>query len=390
MRKTNATAPIHETKLPSRLIRAWQDTVIQTARLKGVERDSTDKAKLEQIIRQEHHNVRQLWEAFTTEREMLPRYLLDPKKQTTAYLLGFHLPNAARVWNLFSRLHQRYDFQELMHNHHAINLCDLGCGTGSMGHAVTAFLGLKHPAKTVEVGLIDQQGPFLDAARLGYKNLEFTSQIKSKKGSLEQSLTMLAKNLPNNKLNIILLGYVWNELSRNPKAQRSMLELLAQQTPKDTMIVILEPANQYISRAAMELRDQLVSLDYQSLYPCIHSSPCPMLLRPKDWCYSETSWDLPVALKKLDRSININRERLRYTGHVLASPSVTAKLRQRFPKGAYPIVGLPTMKGRESHHFEYLICQKDKLEKYPRTITAKRTLQRGALLFTNPLTTKKT
>lgn len=387
MKKTNATARNHETKLPHHLVKAWLDTVMQTARLKGFDRSSPDRDKLQQILRQEHQSVLKLWEAFTTDRDQLPRYLLDPKKQTTAYLLGFHLPNAARIWSLLTRLSQRYDIDKLISGR-VLNISDLGCGTGSMGQSLASFLKLKDPKATVDISIIDQQGAFLDATRLGYKNLNFTGNIRSKRAALEQSFPTIRQGMKDDQLNIILLGYVWNELSRNPKAQKGLIDLISQQSGKDTIILLMEPANQYLSRAAMELRDQLLATGFQSIYPCLHSKPCPMLERTKDWCYSETSWDLPPLMKKLDSLIRINRERLRYSGHALVSPSVKEKLMPRFPEKAFPVVGLPTQKGKDPSKFEYLVCKDDGLENYPRQTTAKK-LMRGSLLFTKPLPSQK-
>ena len=80
MKKTISTKPSFETRLPNDLIKAWHNTLLATARIKGIEKKSSDDEKLSHIIRGEQNNVKKL-EAFTTERENLPRYLLDPKSK---------------------------------------------------------------------------------------------------------------------------------------------------------------------------------------------------------------------------------------------------------------------------------------------------------------------
>ena len=177
---------------------------------------------------------------------------------------------------------QRFDFVDQLKRYEKVNILDLGCGTGSLGHGFYQFLQTSGFEGETFVGLIDQQGPFLDAARLGYEKLGFEGTIKSHRGVIENSLNIAASSLSDDSLNVILLGYVWNEVSKNPKAQRRLMEFIDKQQEKNTIVLVLEPANQFISRSAMELRDQLNLMSFNSLYPCLHNSPCPMLNRSKD------------------------------------------------------------------------------------------------------------
>ena len=139
---------------------------------------------------------------------------------------------------------------------------------------------------------------------------------------------MIRSQLSKDRLNVIILGYVWNELQSNPKAQRKAQEFAMEASLYPTVFVVLEPANQNLARSAMEFRDDMNFNGFQSLYPCISSSPCPPLQKPKDWCYTETTWKLPKTIADLDRFLDINRAKLKYAGYVIASESVATNLRK--------------------------------------------------------------
>lgn len=385
MKKTHNKVQTHETALPGELISSWESSIIESARIRGTSRDASHKEKLAAIVRAERSNVKSLWEAFTTDRQNLPRYLLDPKKQTASYLLGFHLPNCARAWNLLNRFDRRHGLSKEANNYSGINIFDLGCGTGAVGQSLVSFLKHKKVKAPIDVSLVDTQGPFLDATRLGFKNMGFEGQIRSKKARLEGCFDMVASQLKKDKLNIVVLGYVWNELQNNPKAQRKFHEFAMEASLYPTMFLVLEPANQHLARSAMELRDDMVMAGYKSLYPCIMSKPCPMLEKPKDWCYSETTWKLPKTISDLDRYLDLNRSKLKYAGYVLSSEMLAEKLAE-IPEGEYTVVGRPTMQDKHTKKFdykkdfEYLICKGESLAKAPSN-AAPKLLSRGTLLF---------
>lgn len=368
-----------ETILPNFLIRSWEKTLLETARCKGLSRDSSDDEKLRVILRAETSNIKSLWEAFTTDRQNLPRYLLDPKKQNTSYLLGFHLSNCARTWNLLSRTSSRTNFMAATQQYKGIKIFDLGCGTGAIGQTIFSFIQVKKSATPVSsISLIDTQGPFLDSSRLGYDNLGYTGPIKSKKAPIENSLNLIQQQIDSEHLNIIALGYVWNELAKNPKARRKFIDFMMELNDSPCLILCLEPANQQIARSAMELRDDLCLLGQKPLYPCISAEPCPMLEKPKDWCYSETTWKQPKLMKTLDKQLDINRSKLKYSGYALATKGFHDLIQEPF-KHRYPVVGRPTLKGRYETGFEYLICQGQQLGKISSKATGKKVLNRGEL-----------
>lgn len=374
MQKRRSHQHSSDISLPKPLEDAWRSTIIQTARIRGISRDASAREKLKQIMKDERSHTKTLWEAFNTDRGNLPRYLLDPKKQTSAYLLGFHLPNCARFWNLLERSQKRTPFIEKLKSSSTIRVIDLGCGTGAGSQTTLAYLRKEGITQNIEFNLFDFHGSFLDTARTGLKEMNFEGNIKSSKGRLEDTIKVL-KNLDDNQdtTNIVILGYVWNEMSSNPKGQRAILELLEHFSSKKSLILTLEPANQYLARSAMELREELVSMAYNVAFPCTSQGACPMLLLHKDWCYSEARWSPPKTISDLDKYIGINREKISYTGYTFCSSSLLSK---KVSTKDFAVVGRPTIKNHQDRAFQYLVCNGQELKKEPHTIEMK-TILRG-------------
>ncbi|NRA65559.1 MAG: hypothetical protein HRU19_13810 [Pseudobacteriovorax sp.] len=381
----HAKKPKHtaETVLPKQMLRAWESTLLETARIRGISKEHTSSDdKLNHILRAEMGNVRQLWEAFTTDRDQLPRYLLDPKKQTTAYLLGFHLPNAARMWNLLYRFGRKYQNDALWKQQN-IKIWDFGCGTGAMSQTLATFL-MNKKSGPIDLTLIDQQGPFLDASRKGFEHLDTEVMVRTIKAKLETAIPS-SEDLRQYKgrLNIVVLGYVWNELKRNPKAKAKLSTLMKALSDRKTLFLVVEPANQFIARDAMELRNIATETGYTAAYPCGHNSPCPMLERQKDWCYSETTWQTNKAIQRIDKNLKINHEFLKYAGYIFASESAMNIMESKILTGSFPVVGRPVVdKQAKIKKTEYLVCRGKDLKKYPGSSIKGRTLLRGEALHT--------
>lgn len=384
MKPQNRKKILHETVLPKNIVQSWEKTLIEFARIRGLKKDEASHTeKLQHVLKAEKANVKKLWEAFTTERDQLPRYLLDPKKQTAAYLLGFHLPNAARMWNLLYRFGRDHSldshFQETSTN---CEIVDIGCGTGAMSQTLIQYLNDKkvHSIKSI---IADKSPRFLETATSAIKHTgKENIEVQSIKSSITSALMgQIKASLSENSFRFIILGYVWNELAQNQKARAALQEFLTQQAEHRTMVLIVEPANQFIARDAMELRDELVFSGYNALYPCGHNHQCPMLKREKDWCFSDTTWKTPGLVTKLNQSTKINQQQLRYSGYVFASERFTKDLKVDRIEGAVPVVGKPSIKDA-AQGFEYLVCEGEKLAKYPTDGLGDRILNRGQKLHT--------
>ncbi len=366
----------NDVKLSSQSQTAWQKACLSHGRLRGMAADLPPQTKLERLLVQEQNNLTQLWEAFTTQRNDVQRYLLDPKKQASVYLLGFHLANLARAQGILGRWLSRQPLAVCQ----AIasmpqRLIDLGCGTAAVSQAWLESIKRYEPSSGIEkqLTLIDSRGAFLDAAKsvlqFAETDLEISS-IKCKLEDLQGKRLLKPLEEPSDPLHIVMLGYVWNELQRSPKAMRQVQEILSSLSTSKSIFIFLEPANQQLSRESMLFRDQLLTHGFAVQYPCVTSSPCPMLNRQRDWCYSELSWKQPVLAKKIDQLLGTDRSQLSSSGYVFVSQKLQEFLakvdasRERMP--ASVVVGRPadrTSRGRQ--RFSYIVCDGQKIEKEP-------------------------
>lgn len=380
---TSLNQPIN---LPGRMLTAWRDTVLEFAKLpRGTRREGqTPEAILGQVLRQETGTIIDLWEAFTKERQEVSRGMLGSQQLTVAYLLGFHLVNAARTRLLLRRLQDRTDFAGYL-KHFAskteVTWYDLGCGTGAVAHAVVDYLlGAGLPPSALNIHLYDTSSSLLAAASRLLAQAGCGAKVKTHRVGLERLDAAMIPTAKSHAIHGISLGYVWNELARNAPARTRIMRLVTEQAQGNTLLLVLEPASQTFARAAMDLRDQLTELGYQPLYPCLASTPCPMLKLSRDWCYSEGTWQQPKIMQTLDKSIGISRSHLSGTLLAFASKSLAKQLKLTVPEAV--VVGRPersnlAIAGARTPNakraappskpnkpkFDYLLCRGDKLAK---------------------------
>lgn len=342
--------------------KAWVATVGELGRLN---RGSTPKdlgalEKVKSIFQINKKSVLELWEVYTQHRDELSRKLINNRAYTVSYLLGFHLANVARAHDLFTRSNKRHHWNKLTAKA-PVRLYDIGCGTGAMS------ISYLQSSKASEVFLYDGSGPLLDAARVMHEKLK-TANLRTSRREIEDLDPKWFRATDKDTIHVYLLGYVWNELTRNNPAKRRLMEILGGHLERQEkcLVFIAEPALEHMSRPTMELRDILCSAGFDALYPCPHSEACPMLERPKDWCYSEGNWQRPEIAEWIDGKLDLDRGRHAGTLFAFASPAT------QLASDHEPIVvGRPVREEgveRYKGFFSYLVCEEDGLEKYePKT-----------------------
>lgn len=372
-------------QIPASIIDAWRKMIIETAKFpKGTEKKSlSDEELLRIAAKSEREAVVELWTNFTSERENLTQNMLTSKKEVVAYLLGFHIANTARLLHVLGEAKNRSKLINGMTGYKEISVVDLGCGSGAMTQATMAFIkDLGFHKKLKHVLLMDVSQPLLDIAGDGVNYLNPKIKISQVKGSIE---TLGDDKISSNpeKLTILNMGYIWNELAKNVESQKHLGKIL-QKTVSDNqsvMINFLEPATQDQSREAMVFHDELVGFGYVPLYPCAHANPCPMLERTRDWCYSELHWRRPPDQTFIDSLTHIDRRLLRVSGYVFASPAFMKNFGREKDFKDRVIVGRPTHKdtAKEERKFDYLLCSEDGITKMPAE-EGRRTLIRGQII----------
>jgi hypothetical protein len=383
--KTHTNAP----KLRKSLYEAWRNALLNRARIRNTEAQQNPESKLLTLMRQEYSSIEKLWQIFNLERDDIGRYLAEPKKQAISYLLGFHLPNVVRTQAMLKRSHLFDRLALTKDKAKSIIVHDLGCGTGALSSAFIDILEEKRvPVQRLTICLADSRGAFLDTAKgllePQLKNFETQNtmvSIKSFKGTLsEYSRLLESKNRHTdteedgeNVINVVLLGYIWNEISHKDREQQGLMSILERFSKQQSIAVYLEPANQKLSRSAMEFRQEMIQRNWSVKYPCPQSHDCPMLERSRDWCYSEFIWQPPTIIKKLDQRLGIDRSKLSASAYIFSSEtdSVSSHV-----EGTYDVVvgrplkasGGPSKSSKtpsRNQKMDYLLCDGEELKKRP-------------------------
>jgi SAM-dependent methyltransferase len=277
---------------------------------------------------------------------------MNSREAVVAYLLGFHLPNMARASDLYQRSDLRHSWKAKLKKH-KVRVYDIGCGTGAMSLALNI---------DADYFLIDTSGPLLDAANLLAQKSGLNAKT-SRRNIEDLDPQQFTSRKNQDDFHIYLLGYVWNELNKNAPGRRNLLRIITNHIKRNEkcLVFVTEPALDFMSRPAMELRDSLCEAGFQALYPCPHSMPCPMLERAKDWCYSEGEWNQPHVAKLIDQQMKINRAKHASTMFAFASPAV------ELPSDSQAIVvGRPVRESgieRYKGFYDYLICDDEGLRK---------------------------
>lgn len=360
--QTNKKYKLQSLRIEKQALSVFSELAVEFCRLKGEGPDkSNTQSRIIALMRQEHRNIKVLWESFTTNRDRLSEYLRDPAKSTAAYLLGFHLPNMIRTMKTWQRLEERGNLQEIFQDQSfegKVQIIDLGCGTGAIAQATALTLrefGF-HKDRIKAIGY-DRNGRFLDAFRYGFRDILPSANVSaSKLDFIKFSPAKL--QIEKDDLTILTLGYTWNEMVHNKAIAKKMLSLIQKVlTSTRGLLFLLEPANQTPARQVMELRDTLTSAG-QILYPCQGSFSCPMLLKNKDWCYSEFDWKPPRTITFLDKRLGIDRHRLKTSALIASSQHLSQTYGSSSHKST--VVGRPLNKLGKP---ELLLCNEKGLNK---------------------------
>ncbi len=355
--------------LPDRVLNDWEACVAKWARLpRGTnKKEMTNEEIAALACRLEMKNITSLWETFTQEREDLTRMLLSSKEQIMAYLLGFHLSNAARMQFTLDRVEKRYALRKILGKYKTASINDLGCGTGAMSQTLVNFI---QPAiKEGVLHLTDAVGGLLDCAREIHDNTPY--DLLSHRKPLED-LPADRFAAPEDGVAIYTMGYVWNELDKNQRARDKLMQIFEQHVKNNeaAMIIMVDAAEQVTSRNLMDLRNQFSEMGYQPIYPCINATPCPMLDRHRDWCFSEAEWYRPFTAFHVDRKLELDHRKLSTTSMIFTSGSLTEAILKSKDSKDDPsvVVGRPQRqdnKGSSRDYFEYLLCKAGEITKAP-------------------------
>jgi ribosomal protein RSM22 (predicted rRNA methylase) len=276
--------------------------------------------------------VAELSALYTRERDGLALGTL----QSSAPLarLGFFLPrDMIKVFGPLAELARA----GRLPSRPTLRVLDLGAGLGATSLGVARFL--RHAgsaAVRLQVTAVERDAGSLQLMRALVEALHPLAD-ELVPIELELARADVARELPQGSFDLVLLGFVLNELyldrpaESRPALRAALLQELAARLAPDGALIVLEPALKESARELMRTRDALVA-SASALHvfaPCVHREPCPMLVRERDWCHESLDYALPEPLAEVARAAGLRFEGLSYAALVLTRQPRFADLRPR-------------------------------------------------------------
>ncbi|MFK7826801.1 MAG: hypothetical protein AB8G05_21845 [Oligoflexales bacterium] len=372
------------TKLPRSLLSGWENCLITNGRFpKGTRKTQENSLYLiRKLIQGEIESIIQLGESMDKGEIHRLDAFLKTKKGLVSYLLSAHLDQLLNSFHLLERVGRKLKWKLLISQFKSFKITDWASGTGACaGTWVDILLKNKTAQENIEINLLERNPMLLEGGLEILNTLAPNSKAKGFK-SLFRQIDKL--QTPEDELNIHSLGFTWPYFKYNKKDLSAFLQQMKDDTQdnKATLISLLDIPSAEAARELMNLRDQLVSIGYRAIYPCPAStSSCPMLLKEKDWCYSEFDYEPTFLQKTLHKELRVQKPMAKSAAYLFASPKL---LEVCSPSpGTARVVGRPKKKTdpkikKSSHQdFEYLMCTESGLQKYPSHLTHSRIARRG-------------
>jgi hypothetical protein len=114
-------------------------------------------------------------------------------------------------------------------------------------------------------------------------------------------------------------------------------------------LLVVDPATKEDFQHLSQLRERLISKDFEILAPCTHHGACPMANSKKDWCHFSSRHALPEEIHKIEQHLPWEHTAPAFS-FLLASKSYQRKI----PEGYGRFVGHPL---REKGKHRQLFCQ---------------------------------
>lgn len=333
--------------------KAWLQAVGQSGR-RPIQ--NPDSLAAQHAVKENSRGIRELWKTFNEERHSITSYLRHSQKEAAAYLLGFHRPNQAKMLELMQRSNL---LGALKADNSPLKVVDMGCGTGAM--SLGFIEAMEFEKDRLSLHLIDRRRHLCQLAEIqalssGLKQ----TQIQARYQDLR--LWFKKESAVSEASQIVLMGYLLNEIWQDKEVSGSLQHYLSGllQSEIPNAVVIIDSANQNLCRQLMNFRNDLCQRGWVALYPCPSGQlECPLLERGRDWCFSEMSWRQESFDSAVDKSLAVDRSNLSFSAFIFVNQAWMHKYQAK--KRISVIVGRPIVDER----VEYLICQKDIIQKIP-------------------------
>jgi ribosomal protein RSM22 (predicted rRNA methylase) len=207
-----------------------------------------------------------------------------------------------------------------------IRTLDLGSGLGATTWGVARALSAAGLHSALRVTWSDEDTLALDVAgqlarARGNREGDVTLEIHSERRRVSPEVA------GQGPWDLILLGQVLSELDPGLEAEEreqrhtALLGSLVAKLAPGGALVVVEPALCERTRHLHAVRDAALLAHTASVFaPCLHSSPCPALKIPGEWCHEDVAVDLPPWLEPVARAAGLRWQGLTFSYLVLRRP----------------------------------------------------------------------
>lgn len=151
-----------------------------------------------------------------------------------------------------------------------VSMLDIGSGPGTALWAAT-----EHWPSLQKLTAWERESAFIDLGRRLAKASERPTLLQT-----SWQKVIIGSKLPGQieQYDLVVFGHVLNEL---PEAARKEIVTLAWQQCSGVLLIV-EPGTSSAFPIVKAMREYLLTLDAQTLVPCAHNKPCPLV---NDWCH---------------------------------------------------------------------------------------------------------
>lgn len=243
--------------------------------------------------------VAKLSDLFTLERpnQGFPDYLADPTL-LTAYGLFFFPQSWARTY--WALAHAR--FSGWKPRSERPRVLDLGSGPGSCGLALARGLGTPGALYLVD----HSQAAMAAGQALGVVAAPGWD-VHTHLGNVREP-----RSWPDGEFDIVVAGFVLNELGLNPDALDAWLASATARLAPSGLLILIEPALRLTAEPLRRLADRHAAANPPRIGPEVDNQPCPML-GSEHWDHEVRDWTPPTATEFLNRKLHRNLSAVKFS-----------------------------------------------------------------------------
>lgn len=227
--------------------------------------------------------VLKIKESLTTNRAEIENYTLN-EKEVAAYTAFYGYSNLHKLVEVFKWLPT-----EVIENLSKTNLIDIGSGPGVF---CLAWAELFKDTKEVSI---------IESSEL------MKIQAKKMISALHPNISVKENHFPEDSC--MLFGHSFNEIG-----VEESYDLIKKADPK--YILLIEPGTKDTFFNMLKLREKLLAINYQIVFPCQAQTVCPLENQDKDWCHQFLNIRYNQDFESLSQKLKIDRKKLPITVHL--------------------------------------------------------------------------